>query len=134
MGKELEWYARMPGHSTRYSCFPCSKVRLASLIERKDDNKSDVEYIVRASANEVKALLVFLSNRRDEVTDEKSAELTISRSNQFRRLHFTFDLAGNIALIRFRSPQTDSVCSTISAGVNQKRFACRWLCSFARSL
>ena len=133
MGKELEWSARMPGHSTRYSCFPCSKVRLASLIERKDDNKSDLEYIVRA-ANEVKALLVFLSNRRDEVTDEKSAELTISRSNQFLRLHFTFDLAGNIALIRFRSPQTDSVCSTISAGVNQKRFAFRSLCSFARSL
>jgi len=53
-------------------------MRLASLIERKDDNKSDVEYIVRASANEVKALLVFPSNRRDEVTDEKCAELTIS--------------------------------------------------------
>ena len=45
--------------------FPVLEGAVGSLIERKDDNKSDLEYIVRASANEVKALLVFLSNRRD---------------------------------------------------------------------
>lgn len=35
---------------------------------------------------------------------------------------------------RFGFPCTDSTCSRISAGANQKRFICCWLCSFAWSL